>query len=344
MGIKHSLTQAIVARPWIARPLKSMLRSRWFTHLPLYQRYVLKKAAAVDARIATARPTTVIIETILTCNARCLMCLHSQQDMRGEMSMELFAKIVRELADWGIPSVVLTLYGEPFADRHLLPRIEMLRAAGINYRLVSNGSLLKQPMLERMIELGGWEQIIFSVNGFSTQAYEAMMPPLKRDAVYANIDAFLQTRARMNAAAPLVKISCVVTSVNFHEQDEFKKFWLARPGISEVLLADCGTWMGELKDDNLTVDGARHLIPDGSWLAPCPSVWEGMVVLHDGRVIPCCEDAGTRRLVVGDVNGNTLSEIFHGPELTALRQLHKANRRCDHGICGQCRLNQPWTQ
>jgi MoaA/NifB/PqqE/SkfB family radical SAM enzyme len=341
MSWKQSLATAIVQREWLGRPAKTALRSRFVTQLPMYQRWVLGRAAHRDAQLPTIKPW-VLIETTLTCNARCTMCLHSACDMHGEMSLELYEKIIKEAADWGITNVSLSVYGEPFADRYWIRRCEIARKYNVGYSVVSNGSILRPEVLERMFDLSGWNEIIFSVNGFSTEAYEKMMPPLKRDKIYGNIDMFLDMRRQRGGDLPAVKVSCVVTNINAHEKQDYIRYWKAKPDVSAVLMADCGSWLGELDTTQLTINGSKRHVAKEGWLAPCPSPWNQLSIMFDGRVVPCCEDHAARSLVIGDCNANTIQEIFHGEPLRELRELHKTNRRCEHGVCAKCKLNPPW--
>jgi hypothetical protein len=341
MSWKRSLASGIVRRPWLGRPVKSLLRSRVVTQLPIYQNWVLNKARQRHADLPNIKPW-LLLETTLTCNARCTMCLHSIRDMRGEMSLELYEKLIREAAAWGIDNVSLSVYGEPFADRHWIRRIEIARQYGVGYSVVTNGSILREEVLGRMFELGGWNEVIFSINGFSTEAYERMMPPLKRDKIYANVEMFLAMKNRLGATGPSVKVSCVVTNINAHEMHDYRHFWKSKPEICDVLIADCGNWLGELDLTPLTVNGSKRHVAKEGWLAPCPSPWAQLTVLYDGRVLPCCEDHAARSLVIGDANRNTLQEIFLGEELQKLRQAHLGNQRCSHGVCGKCKLNPPW--
>ena len=341
MSWKESIATALVRHEWLGRPIKSAIRSKYVTNLPLYQKFVLNAAAERTTRLLDVKPW-VLIETMLTCNARCKMCLHSERDMRGEMSMELYEKIIREAAEWGIDPVSLSVYGEPFADRHWLKRVEIARQYGVNYEVVTNASLLKPETLERMFDLGGWKKVIFSVNGFSTAAYEEMMPPLKRDKVYANVQMFLDMKRERKLELPLAQVSCVITNINAHERKDYERYWKAKPGIDAVLIANCGDWLGEQETIDLTVKGSpRHVAKEG-WLAPCPSPWEQLTITYDGRVLPCCEDEAARSLVIGDTNTQTLKEIFYGETMTRLRQTHLDNQRCSHEVCGKCKINPPW--
>ena len=274
----------------------------------------------------------MLIETTLTCNARCRMCVHSQRDMHGEMSLDLYRKIIRELADWGVPRVTLIGYGEPFADRHWLDRVEIARAAGLHYKCVSNGSLLRPDVLTRMLELGGWDEVTFSINGLSRDVYERMMPPLKRDKVYANVNAFLDLKRRLGHELPGVRISCIQTRLNAHECSALARYWSSRPRRHRrlhcpVRHVDRRT---QREGRGLRRKTQRHA-EDGSWLAPVHLPldddagslrWPGRAVLRRLRRPAAWSSATAIR--------STMPDIFHGEPAARLRRLHESGQRRKH--------------
>jgi radical SAM protein with 4Fe4S-binding SPASM domain len=50
----------------------------------------------------------------------------------------------------------------------------------------------------------------------------------------------------------------------------------------------------------------------------CRAPWRSVVVLWDGKVVPCCHDANGET-VLGDLNRSTLAEIWGGEAAAALR-------------------------
>jgi len=70
----------------------------------------------------------------------------------------------------------------------------------------------------------------------------------------------------------------------------------------------------------------------------CSYPWRSVVVLWDGRVVPCCLDSDAA-LVLGDLNHQSLAEIWASEPVRALRQGLEANiprgHLCDG--CGWCR-------
>jgi radical SAM protein with 4Fe4S-binding SPASM domain len=342
MMITKQLKRMFVSRPSLFNFAKRVYWSRWLNSKSLFRKWVLSRAKAADNELPRTVPK-VLIETMLTCNARCVMCVHSEKSMIGEMSMPLFEKVTRDVVELGVKHVGMFGYGEPLADRHWLDRIKVIRAHGLTYNFISNGSLLQPKTVEKMFDLGGWTNVKFSVNGFSPAVYEKVMPPLKREEVYKKLNTFLEMKhQKRNGSSPVVEISCVQLKENVHEIGEFLNYWQGRPGVDRVVLGNCEDWIGELSKDNLAQDGKKRGVDNGTWLAPCPEPWSTMVVYYDGTIAPCYADAGRRKLFIGDVNKASLKEIFHGPEAVALRKQHLCNKRGEHSTCGQCKLNYPW--
>jgi radical SAM protein with 4Fe4S-binding SPASM domain len=329
--------------PLLRELAKRVFKSRWLLENPAYQSFILKRVARIDDNVVALKPF-ISIETILTCNARCVMCVHGEQPMIGTMDEELFRKIVDQAAAMGAKAVGLSIYGEPFADKNFVERVAYVRAKGLSYSLFSNGSLLREDRIKRMLDLGGFESINFSVNGFSKEIYENVMPPLNREKVYGKINDFLKQCLAHPGKKPFVRISCVGLDENRAEQKDYLDYWQSRPGVDHVLIADQGDWLGELsygqsQDQNAATRGGGV---KEAWLSPCQSLWSSLYVYYDGRVSPCCEDAAARNLIIGDCREEALADIWRGHAISALRAQHRNNQRGGHATCGKCHWNQPW--
>ncbi|MFZ6177584.1 radical SAM/SPASM domain-containing protein [Nannocystis pusilla] len=342
-GTLLSRARGLVARSPAAVALaKRVYRSPRLQQTQVFRRFVRTRATQAEAAVQAGAPPQLWLETVLTCNARCSMCVHSERKMVGVMAMDLFRRLVDEASAWGVDSVCLSIYGEPMVDKRWLERLQYVRMAGMTYNFFSNASMLTPELAAAMLELGGWTEVNFSVNGLSKSVYEAVMPPLSRDRVYANIERFLALRQAHEGAVPKVTVSCVTLAENVHEVPEFVRYW--RPRVDRVSIADRTDWLGELKKTDRAgpVRGRLRVMDDSQLQMPCPAPWRKMYVYADGRVSPCCEDAALRQLILGDTNVQSLRQIYHGPGYTALRRQHLHDRRGEHRICGGCRVNPPW--
>jgi len=305
----------------------------------LYQIYAIKKANKY-ARLYPDKEMNVYIETTLSCNARCIMCYHGYQQMSGVMSMELFKKIVDDCNANHITSVDLSVGGEPLMDPYLFERISYLRRYNMSYGFYTNGYLLDAKKAEAFFELGGLRKINFSVCGYAPEVYEKIMVGLKRDVTYKNITDFLRLKEKYKLNDLIVGISAVKLNANKGDLKNFVKFWQRQKGVDQVITADLRDRVGK-KDIN-EIGKVGKMYERNHWLVPCDQLWGLYFIYCDGRIAPCCNDIGLRRLVIGDINKQTLQEIRTANCLKDLRKQHLEGRRYRHQVCGKCFYNSAW--
>jgi radical SAM protein with 4Fe4S-binding SPASM domain len=65
----------------------------------------------------------------------------------------------------------------------------------------------------------------------------------------------------------------------------------------------------------------------------CRDLWRILVVLWDGKVVPCCVDF-EGDIILGDAEKENLQKIFKGPAMKALRKSHLQKR--PPGLCKKC--------
>jgi MoaA/NifB/PqqE/SkfB family radical SAM enzyme len=331
---------ALVNRtPWMADCVKRLLGTRCIVNSALYKKYVFARARAADCACGTGIPG-IMIETTVNCNAKCIMCDHSNRTMTGSMSMPLFEKIIDECAREGVTNIGLSVYGEPLMDPHFMERVKMIRRRGLNYAFYSNASLLSESVTHQLFALGGLTDVNFSVNGFSRAAYEKVMVGLKRDETYANILRFLKEKRICGRHSPVVSVSCVKTKYTSDELPSFVRYWRQFTEVDKVITADLWDRIGDAKEEDIGKFGP--LSQKGLLPLPCRELWARFLIYYDGRVTPCCVDNDKRELVIGDVTVQTLREVAASKALRQLRQMHLEDRRKQHPICGECSFHSVW--
>ena len=79
-------------------------------------------------KILEKKPLILAIETISTCNARCIFCAYPTMKRKHEvMPLDLFEKIVDEYARVGGGALSLTpVMGDPLIDPHFIERYKIL--------------------------------------------------------------------------------------------------------------------------------------------------------------------------------------------------------------------------
>jgi len=344
-NLLQTINKYLFKHPAIRDIAKGVLGSKIITNSKAYQNLILNKAKELNNREGAIFTNSICIETTLNCNSRCVMCAHCYNKMNGTMSMELFQKIIDDCVTNNIKTVSLSVYGEPFMDPNFFKRIEYLRSKGLTYTFISNGSLMSPEKIDRLFALGGLLGVWFSVNGFYKSTYEKVMEPLKRETSYNNILALFQKRKRLGITTPTVTISCVKTKwLKRGEVGKLTKFW-KQAGAESIITGELWPRMGGLSNEFIQKEIGNlskvHSKVD-QWKSPCRALWGEFQVFYDGRVGACCFDADRRRLILGDLNTQTLGEIKQGKVLQGLRKSHLCGNRSKHAICGSCTYNGTW--
>ena len=259
-------------------------------------------------------PTVLMIENTNHCNADCVMCPRDTLSRkRGFMDIGLFEKIIKEAsAEKRKPVTHLHGFGEPLLDKLLPDKIRLAKDHGITRTyIVSNASRLF-PETARKIIGAGLDKMKISFYGTDAESYNTTMRHLNFDVTLQNIKDFLRIRREMQSATPRLIVQYLPNETNHARVAEFKALW-------EPLL-------DRRAGDTLNVStlhnygGGRAYNPmRGKIASVCYFPWTSMSVLWDGRVVTCCMDSNGVQ-VLGDLNHQTVQEVWNGPVLAGVRK------------------------
>ena len=110
------------------------------------------------------------------------------------------------------------------------------------------------------------------------------------------------------------------------EIKDFKKEWEEK--ADEVLISDFVDWAGQISKEenfNTNLKKQRH---------PCNWFWTSIVVLWDGRVVPCCKDCDAK-LVLGNLNKQTIKEVWNGKRFREIRK-QQIRGKFANKLCYNC--------
>ena len=265
-------------------------------------------------------PEIVQIESTNICNAKCVFCPRDDMHRRqGVMSLDLFRKIVDECAALGITHVRVHNYGEPFLDRHLTEKVRYAKSKGIKeVGMISNGSLITEKIARGMIE-AGLDAINISVDAGGKDVFEQTRIGLNYDKVIAQCRAARPDprRARPPAAQadPLLRAAEQLRRrTGVHR---------ALAGVADKIhITELHNWAGTLNHES-----------DVNY--PCYRPWLTFTVLWDGRVSLCCADFDGKT-ILGDLNTQTIEEIWNADAFRAVRRAHLESGGPD--VCRACDL------
>lgn len=260
-------------------------------------------------------PIEVSLETLALCNAACTFCPYPTLDRKGErMSDEMVSRLVDEIVSWQRPMYFSPFkVNEPLLDKRTIPTLERINreAPDIVLRLFSNGAALTPDKIEQVAGLKKLAHLWVSLNEYRPEEYEKLMGmPFER------------TAKRLDYLHSLDDFphNVVLSTVGYPNED-FRYYCFQRWPKFESLAIKRDSWLG-------FVDAQKKEIPD----TPC-SRWFELSIMANGIVSLCCMD-GEGAFSIGDVNKQTLLEVYNSPHWRERRE--KLMSRRDIHPCSTC--------
>lgn len=281
-----------------------------------------KLVPGADVAIFAERPYELHLEFTNLCNADCVFCPYGQQQRpHAFMSDAIFE---RALADFvalgGGPVDVTPVVGDPLIHPKALEWVRRLRATPQIDRIVmtTNAILMARVGVDAVLD-AGFSRINISTAGFDEdmyrRIYRSAMYPKVRDAIYALYE------ANTKRADPIPLILAIRADKPLDEvlaDPDFAPLRQYDPHISfNHTFANSGGLITELPP-GMTFEAPYP----GLKRKPCFQTYAGLLVRSDGQVQVCaCESAvnADEALVVGDLNEQSLGDIWRGERLKALR-------------------------
>lgn len=269
-------------------------------------------------------PDAVIIESTNICNADCYMCPSaSKVEKKIVMDFGLYKKIVDNCARLKIKGVCLHNIGEPFVDPGIAEKVRYAKDMGIEtVWFFSNASLLDKEKSRSIIE-SGLDKIAFSLDGFTKETYQKIRQGLDFEKVISNIEYFMHLRKELGRAYPKVKISFTISEINRHEKDNFYNYWKEK--VDEVACSEQFVWPE-------TYIAGKSFSGKGF---PCWWLWNFLVILADGRAVPCCYDY-KGRYCFGNLKDDDLEDIWGGEKINQMRRIHLKKKFSQLSLCKNC--------
>lgn len=275
------------------------------------------------------------IETTRLCNARCPFCAIDQWDKSVPMMADaLWEKIATELIEWRdwIRFVDVQRAGEPLLDKKIYKRVKQLKDGGIKHvALATNASGLTEKNARALLE-AGIDEVMLSIDSVVKETYEKTRVGLNYEQVMANIRGYFRLREEIRPQSQ-IRVRAVCTfDPDTHQREvmDWEGFWrpMKRPH-DRIYMKRVHSW-----GNQVTVDGAPAA--DADIFHPCIIPWSTMHITAMGRVALCPHDYdGLANL--GDINTESIAEVWRATKLQEVRRLHATGNRNDINFCRGCR-------
>ena len=258
------------------------------------------------------RPFKINFESSTACNAKCIFCPRfDMKRVKGQMSDELFHKIIKDGKAMGVYDYSPFFMGEPFVFPKIWDWLDYMEKEGVTVALYTNGEYVD---IDRLAKYKNVRYLDFSINAATKETHTKVMRGPEFDMVKKKYE---EARRKLNC---MVRASFVTIEENVQEIEAFRKMFRRTEVVGFY------NWTGDMKS-KLERKGKRK---------PCWVLFHQMIVLWDGKVVPCCADYSGKQ-ILGDANKQTLKEIWDNSEW--MREKHSQGKWDEIDVCKDCNYN-----
>lgn len=299
----------------------------------LFINYFLNKQVTKIMNEYKNAPYCVKIENTNACNSRCIMCPHDKMKRRiGFMDWKLFEKVVDECTRLGVEHISLHGFGEPFLDKTFPEKVKYAKSKGIKRISTStNASLLNADVATRLVD-SGLDEIVISIDAATKETFEKIRIGLDYATVETNTINLVKIRDEKGSKKPFVVVDFVELNENKNDKNLFIKKW--KNIADHVSISPLHNWGGK----KLQVERVHKNVP---YRVPCRLLWTDLVVNWDGTVPLCCLDT-ENEIILGNLNENTIQEIWKGEKLNNIRKKQIEGRFDEISMCRNCKFPAFW--
>ena len=276
---------------------------------------------------------SIRIEPTNVCMMNCKMCPRKHMKRKvGFMDLGLFEKIVSQLKFKG-DKVTLHHFGDPLLHPKIGEMIRILHKYGLRANFSTNPVTLTEKNIDAILD-NNLDAIHISLDGATKETLEKIRG---KNANYEKsierLNDFLREKLRRGKKTE-VTVSIINMKETKEEIEDFKKKWSVK-GVDKILVKPFIQWDGSIDEINkLAEDSQLAKSHRNKQDYTCFWPWSRLVVLWDGRVVPCCYDYDAK-VVLGDLNKQTLKEVWNSKEMQNFRKLN-LNKFPKNHLCEKC--------
>lgn len=274
-------------------------------------------------------PKVIEIQFHNKCNSNCLICPYKDMNYSyKKMTNELFEKFLNEIDESKLKKIIPYLNNEPFLDVDFINKVKRIRNKfkKLEIEISSNVSMIREEDIIEMSHLDITE-LRLSVFGYKKDTYNRIMPYLNYEKTFEELKKISNIMSKSNTIISIVMIDN--GEIDEQEFIDMKK-------MCNELGFNFERWGFLDRSDNVTYKSNNVYNEDVSYCEQNRPL-ERMHILSDGRVIFCCQD-WAHSLVVGNINDNTISEVWNSSIYNDARNSLYIKEKDSPLICKKCKL------
>lgn len=324
----------------------------WPKALQASDRAALKETWALLESQRSPVPFVEQVETTNACSMTCVMCPRGRGQMTrrlAHMKDDVFRAVCVQVEEswraligtkrdpklfpgaspgsgyFEANGLRLHHFGSPLLDPRFIERVAWIKEhCAFPVHASISAEQLRRDAAERLIG-AGIDRLVIAIDGTTDAEYKAVRgPAADYDRAVAGIHSLLEAKITLGSPVQL-DVQLVDTRGDSTLQGRFEEKWSTIEGLSVLVKR-----VFEYPD----VDGGGEIRGD-VWAGPCAWPFLSMVVAVDGRVLLCCADYNAE-CVVGNVQDESLFEIWHGERYRNARREFLFSPAPSDSLCGRC--------
>lgn len=274
-------------------------------------------------------PLQIDLFAVDICNLKCPMC--PRQDHipgKGYMDFSVVKKILDQASEHGLFAFNFAGLGEPTLYPDLFKVIRYAKDKGvIDVNMHTNGTRLG-PAFNRQLLDSGLDRLIISLDSADKEKYEKIRVGAKFEKVYAAVEDLLKHRNEHPTTRMHVKANYIEMNEDDPEdKNRFLSYWSGKVDrISILRYLDC-------RNGEEGLFHKKNYVQDNAFC--CAELWRRLAIWSDGTATICFRDI-KKRMVVGNIHDQSVTEIWTGDKLQRIRDAHRqgAFKKCE--LCVDC--------
>ena len=291
---------------------------------------------------------SIDLEPIASCNLKCGFCqVPGWQRAKNTRAMEMdrFRKIIGQFPS--LHHVKLQGMGEPLMNRNISQMVSYLSERNINTTIVSNAMFLSEDTAGALLERG-LTNFYVSIDGATKETYEAARVRsdfgrvtenlatfcrLRKESghkTFVGVDCLISTPEVLAEVPDLVRLGAEMGVDRVHVKSRIKHWddggengrfgYSAESVVSRY--ADAKAVMEEARKLGDELGVSFHFSEDFTYSSDdhCPWPWKMAYVSTEGKVVPCCVVGIPESWSTGDLNEETIGQVWNNPEYRQLRK------------------------
>jgi hypothetical protein len=245
---------------------------------------------------------------------------------QADMPLDLFRRVVDDLAVCDDRLLVLGGFGEPLLHPHWPDMIRYARQRGVlGLAVRTTGVPLDEAAGHALLEAPA-DVLNVLLDAGTAATYRLFHDSDHYEAVLANIDRFCAVQHQRQGPRPLIVCEMVKTHETMDEMEAFYDRWIRKTG--SAVIAGPSSYGGAYPDRAVV-----NMAPPTR--SPCPRPFHRAMVLADGRVTLCDQDfRGVQ--AVGSIVDSGLAAIWQGSAAADARRRHLERCLDSLPVCRAC--------